>query len=142
LLYGKGCDIIYHAAGGVGIGLFQEAKELKAKGKKVWAIGVDLDQAVSVPEFKNVILTSAMKRVDIGTYAATKDVVKGTFKGGKVVVLGLKEGGVGIAPSSKTNTPKAVLALAAKYEKAIIAGTIKVPVDKKTATKFKAVVIK
>ena len=142
LLYGKGCDIIYHAAGGVGIGLFQQAKELKAKGKKVWAIGVDLDQAVSVPEYKNVILTSAMKRVDIGTYSATKDVVKGTFKGGKVVVLGLKEGGVGIAPSSKTNTPKAVLALATKYENAIKAGKIKVPVDKKTATAFKAYVIK
>jgi len=141
-LYKKGCDIVYHAAGGVGIGLFQAAKELKAKGQKVWAIGVDLDQAAVLPEFANVILTSAMKRVDIGTYTATKETANGKFKGGKVVVLGLKEGGVGIAPSSKVNTPAAVLALADKYATLIKTGKIVVPTDKKGATAFKAVTVK
>jgi len=142
LLYDGGCDVVYHAAGGVGIGLFQVAKELKAKGKKVWAIGVDLDQAVALPEFKNVILTSAMKRVDVGTYSAVKDVVQEKFKGGKTVVLGLKEGGVGIAPSSKNNVAPSVLALTDRYSNAIKAGKIVVPTDKKTATAFKVVTVK
>ena len=141
-LYSSGCDIIYHAAGGVGIGLFQATKELQGKGKKVWAIGVDMDQAVILPEFKKVILTSMIKRVDTGTYNATKDVVKNTFKGGKIINLGLKENGVGIAPSSNRNVPSAIIGLTTKYSNAIKAGKIIVPTDKKTATKFKVVVVK
>jgi basic membrane protein A len=140
-LYGKGCDIVYHAAGGVGIGLFQVAKELKAKNKNIWAIGVDLDQAVALPDFKNVILTSAMKRVDIGTYNVVKDVVADKFKGGKVVVLGLKEGGVGI-PTVNKNVPLSVIATVNQYTNLIKAGKIVVPTDKKTATAFKAITVK
>jgi basic membrane protein A and related proteins len=138
-LYGKGCDIIYHAAGGVGIGLFQAAKVLKSKGENVWAIGVDMDQAVILPEFKSVILTSAMKRVDIGTYSAVKDYVNSNFKAGKTVVLGLKEGGVGIAPSSNKNVPASILKIVDKYSNLIKTGVIVVPTDKNMATKFKVV---
>ncbi|MEG2256561.1 MAG: BMP family ABC transporter substrate-binding protein, partial [Cetobacterium sp.] len=67
-LYNEGCDVIYHAAGGVGIGLFQATQELRKDGKEVWAIGVDMDQAVSLPEFADSILTSMVKRVDDSTY--------------------------------------------------------------------------
>lgn len=141
-LYGKGCDIVYHAAGSVGNGLFQAAQELKDKGKKVWAIGVDMDQAVILPKYSDIILSSAMKRVDTATYTTTKQTAQNKFQGGKVLVLGLKEGGVGIAPSSNKNTPASVLALVAKYQKAIIAGKIVVPTDKKGATKFKVVKVK
>jgi basic membrane protein A len=140
-LYSKGCDIVYHAAGGVGIGLFQIAKELKVKNKNIWAIGVDLDQAAVLPKFSNVILTSAMKRVDISTYTVTKDMQNGKFKGGATVYLGLKEGGVGI-PTVNKNVPAKVLKIVTKYSNLIKAGKIKVPTDKKTATAFKAVTVK
>lgn len=153
--YGEGSDIIYHAAGGVGIGLFQAAKELKKAGKQVWAIGVDMDQAITVldenkkPSYADVILTSMIKRVDTATYEAAKDVVNGTFKGNTVKVFGLKEDGVGIAPSSrgevpadmkdlvKSNVPQDVLAVADKYAAAIKEGKIVVPekpADAKTFT--------
>ena len=70
-MYGQGVDIIYHAAGGTGNGVFTEAKNRKKKGENVWVIGVDRDQnQEGMPE--NVTLTSMVKRVDI----AVQDVAK------------------------------------------------------------------
>jgi basic membrane protein A len=135
-LYQDGCDVIYHAAGGVGLGLFKAADELKKAGKPVWAIGVDMDQSLTVPEYKDVILSSMMKRVDTATYNASKSVVKGTFKGGTSTVLGLKEQGVGIAPTSDKNVPKEVLAEVKKYEEKVISGAIVVPANRADVMKF------
>jgi basic membrane protein A and related proteins len=125
-LYDEGCDVIYHAAGGVGMGLFSATKELRDKGEDVWAIGVDMDQAVTT-DYGDYLLSSMIKRVDTATYNATKEIVDGTFEGGKVVSLGLKEEGVGIAPTSDKNTPKEVLDLVETYRKAIVDGKFKVP---------------
>jgi len=135
-LYQDGCDVVYHAAGGVGIGLFKAAKELKDGGKAVWAIGVDMDQSLTVPEYADVILSSMMKRVDTATYNASKSVVNNTFKGGTVISLGLKEQGVGIAPTSDKNVPKDVLDEVKKYEDKVIAGDVVVPVNRAEAMKF------
>lgn len=158
--YGEGADIIYHAAGGVGLGLFQATKELRKAGKQVWAIGVDMDQAITVldenkkPIYADVILTSMIKRVDTATYEASKEIVEGKFKGGTVKVFGLAEEGVGIAPSSrgiipedmkglvKSNVPQDVLALADKYIAAIKEGKIAVPEKPADAKKFTAEPIK
>jgi basic membrane protein A and related proteins len=125
-LYDEDCDVIYHAAGGVGLGLFSATKELRDKGEDVWAIGVDMDQAVTT-DFGDYLLSSMIKRVDSATYEATKEVVEGTFEGGKIISLGLKEEGVDIAPTSDKNTPKEVLELVEKYKKAIIDGKFQVP---------------
>lgn len=140
-LYGAGCDVVYHAAGGVGLGLFQKAQELKKSGKSVWAIGVDMDQAVTSSQYANVILTSAMKRVDSATYTAVKDLVKNQFKGGKHITLGLKENGVGIAPT-KTNVSAKALAVESKYEALIKSGKLNVPEVPKDVKAFKAPVVK
>lgn len=134
-LYGAGCDVIYHAAGGVGLGMFKAAKELKDSGKEVWAIGVDMDQAVTVPEYASIILSSMIKRVDVATYNASKSVVDGTFKGG-VQTLGIKEGGIGIAETTKTNTPADVITLVKDYEKQISEGKLTVPANRQQAKDF------
>jgi basic membrane protein A len=136
-LYQDGCDIVYHAAGGVGIGLFKATKELKDSGKAVWAIGVDLDQAVKIPDYADVILSSMMKRVDTATYNEAKAQVKNTFKGGTVITLGLKEDGVGIAPSSSKNVPADILTLVKTYEDKVKNGDIVVPADRKGAMDYK-----
>jgi basic membrane protein A and related proteins len=69
-MYGNGADVIYHAAGGSGQGLFDTANETG----DVWAIGVDSDQYLVVGEPQNsVILTSMLKRVDTAVY----DVIAG-----------------------------------------------------------------
>jgi basic membrane protein A len=136
-LYQDGCDVVYHASGGFGIGLFKAAKELKDSGKAVWAIGVDMDQSLTVPEYADVILSSMMKRVDTATYNEAKAQAKNEFKGGTVITLGLKEQGVGIATTSNKNVPADVLALVKTYEDKVIAGTIVVPADRQAAKDFK-----
>lgn len=107
-LYEAGCDVIYHAAGGAGIGLFQAAKELKDGGTEVWAIGVDMDQAKSLPEYSDVILTSMLKNVNNAVYKAIKDEKDGVFQSGNLV-LGIGEDGLGIAESTSVNTPQEVI---------------------------------
>lgn len=92
-LYNSGVDIIFHAAGGVGIGLFDAAKEAKK-----YAIGVDSDQAAMLPDYKDVILVSMMKQVDLAVYEASKEFAEGNFKAG-VTNLGIKEDAVGLSPT-------------------------------------------
>lgn len=137
-LINDGCDVIYHAAGGVGEGMFQAIKEAKDGGKNVWGIGVDMDQAATLPQYANYILSSCIKRVDTATYEASKAIVNNTFKGGEIQSLGLKEDGVGIAPSSSKNVPKDVLDLVTKYQDAIKAGKITVPSKNEDVKNFTA----
>ncbi|MCM8788333.1 MAG: BMP family ABC transporter substrate-binding protein [Candidatus Omnitrophica bacterium] len=84
--YNKGADIIFHASGSTGLGVFEAARE-----KNKLAIGVDSDQWYEAPGY---VLTSMIKRVDNAVFETIKDVANGRFKGG-VRELGLKEGGVG-----------------------------------------------
>lgn len=135
-LYESGCDIIYHAAGGVGIGMFQAAKEFKDQGKEVWTIGVDMDQAISLPEYADVILTSMVKRVDKATYDAVKSEVDGNFKAGSKVI-GIAEDGVGVADSSSVNTPEDILVKVQDYKGKIKSGEIQVPPTRSEVMDFK-----
>ena len=96
-MYEDGSDVVYHAAGGSGDGLFGAAKEFSAKGKKVWAIGVDSDQALTQPaDLAPFILTSMIKHVDVAVYQTMKDQASGAFKGG-TRVFSAKDGGVDYA---------------------------------------------
>ncbi len=83
-MYEGGADIVYHAAGGSGGGLFEAAKEQSdASGTKVWAIGVDSDQYNTSDEgVREFILTSMLKRVDVAVYEAIKAQIDGTFAAG------------------------------------------------------------
>lgn len=134
-LYESGCDVIYHAAGGVGIGMFQAAKEVKDGGKEVWAIGVDMDQSKSLPDYADVILSSMMKRVDNATYDVVKEMVEGKFKAGSVV-LGIADGGVGMSDTTSENTPQDVIEKAHQYESQIKEGKIVVPYDRQGVLDF------
>lgn len=78
-------DVIFHAAGMSGNGLFQAAKENGTK-----AFGVNLNQNGEEPD---VIVGSMIKNVDVAAYDAIKSVVDGNFQAGSRT-LGLAEGGV------------------------------------------------
>jgi basic membrane protein A and related proteins len=96
-MYTDGADIIYHAAGGSGDGMFGAAKEFSAKGAKVWGIGVDSDQASTEPaDLAPFILTSMIKHVDVAVYETMKSEKEGTFKGGPRV-FAAADGGVDYA---------------------------------------------
>ncbi|MFZ3587859.1 BMP family lipoprotein [Bacillus sp. DJP31] len=124
-MYSQGIDIIYHAAGGTGNGVFTEAKNRVKQGEKVWVIGVDKDQhAEGMPE--NVTLTSMIKRVDTAVYEVSKLAKEGKFPGGQIVEFGLDNDGVGIAPTTDNVTEES-LALVEEYKKKILDGEIEVP---------------
>jgi basic membrane protein A len=98
-LYDAGADVIYQAAGNSGPGVFQAAVEKRNAGSDVWAIGVDQDQYKTASDAeKKVILTSMIKRVDVGVYDFIKRYTEGDKQGG-TQSYGLKENGVGYSTS-------------------------------------------
>jgi basic membrane protein A len=86
--FDRGADIVYHAAGGTGLGVLQAAADAGKLG-----IGVDSNQNHIHP---GKVLTSMLKRVDVATYNVFDDAKNDKFKPG-VQVMGLAEGGVGWA---------------------------------------------
>jgi basic membrane protein A and related proteins len=93
-MYDAGADIVYHAAGGSGLGVFQAAA---ASNKR--AIGVDSDQYQTVddPALQAVIMTSMLKRVDNAVEAFIGEFESGNLEGGQDVVYDLESEGVGLA---------------------------------------------
>ncbi|MCT4776146.1 BMP family protein [Exiguobacterium aquaticum] len=125
-MYGAGSDIVYHAAGGTGVGVFTEAKNRKKNGEDVWVIGVDRDQyEEGLPE--NVTLTSMVKRVDTATYEVSKLAMEDKFPAGEIVEFSLKDDGVGIAETSDENVAADVLAKVEEYRTQLIDGDITAP---------------
>ncbi|MEW6058821.1 MAG: BMP family ABC transporter substrate-binding protein [Actinomycetota bacterium] len=99
-MYQGGADVVYHAAGGSGLGLFQAAKEYSASsGTHMWAIGVDSDQYQTAPKaLRPFILTSMIKRVNVSVYETIKAQVEGNFEGG-YLTFDLARDGVGYSTS-------------------------------------------
>lgn len=99
-MYEQGADVVYHAAGGTGGGLFEAAKAYsEANGTHVWAIGVDSDQYNQVDDaLKPYILTSMLKRVDVAVYDTIEAFVNGEFTPG-INVFDLSVDGVGFSTS-------------------------------------------
>jgi basic membrane protein A len=119
-MYNAGADVVYHAAGGSGAGLFDAAAQVKH-----WAIGVDSDQYQTAPaNEKQYILTSALKGVDVAVYNFITDVAKGSFKAGDER-FSLNGGGVGYATSNPAI--KQYQSKIDGYKQKIISGQIKVP---------------
>ena len=125
-MYEAGADVIYHAAGGTGAGLFEAAKEFSEAGdSKVWAIGVDSDQYfTSAEEVRPYILSSMLKRVDVAVYTAIERVVNGTFTGG-VTVFDLAANGVGYSISG--GFVNDIIPQLEEFKQEIIRGDIVVP---------------
>ncbi|MBN2797443.1 MAG: BMP family ABC transporter substrate-binding protein [Clostridia bacterium] len=103
-MYDKGIDVIHAAAGGVGVGAINEAKTRRAAGENVWIVGVDVDQYNDgvIEDGSSVILTSAMKRIDVAAHDYIKAFLEGTFPGGQKIYLTAKDGGVGL-PAENPN---------------------------------------
>ncbi|HWM19028.1 MAG TPA: BMP family ABC transporter substrate-binding protein [Ilumatobacteraceae bacterium] len=124
-MYADGADVIYHAAGGTGLGVFQAATEAGAPGE-VWAIGVDSDQwQTADPAQQPYILTSMLKRVDVAVYETIKAEAEGAFAPG-IQVFDLSVDGVGYATSGDNLSADTIAALE-DFKAQIIAGDITVP---------------
>lgn len=117
--YGRGVDVIFHAAGATGLGVFDAAEE-----KKTYAIGVDSNQNPLKP---GRIASSMLKRVDTAVYNVIKEEVEGQFQAG-TRYFGLKDKGIDYSVDEHNQT------LISPYQKRleeirekIIKGEIKVP---------------
>jgi basic membrane protein A len=89
----EGADIILPVAGPVGLGSAAVCKETGA----CKVIGVDADWYETAPEYKEIVLSSVLKKIDVAVYNTVKDTIDGNFTSG-AVVYALKDGGVDIAP--------------------------------------------
>jgi basic membrane protein A and related proteins len=130
--YDRRADVVYHASGATGIGVFEAAVA-----RKRMAIGVDADQSLTVPANERPhILTSMTKRVDVAVFNTIQALVQGSWKPGPQV-FGLKEGGVGYAVNKYNKTliaPYVPKLEALKMD--IISGKIKVPATKQELQAF------
>ena len=121
--YQQGVNVIFHASGSTGLGVFEAAR---ATGKR--AIGVDADQYAEAPGY---VLTSMVKGVDAAVYNAIKRTKDGTFEGG-VFQFGLAEEGVGYVydRNNEQLIPADVRARVEALRQEIIAGRIRVPFER------------
>jgi len=136
-MYKKGIDIIFAAAGGVGNGVFNEAKERVEKGEKVKVVGVDVDQYEygKIAGGQSVTLTSAMKRIDIAAYDYIDAKLKGTFPGGEIITLSLADNGVGL-PANNLNLSEDVIKKVEEVKKEILDKKIVVPATERDLNEF------
>jgi basic membrane protein A len=137
--YDMGVYTIFSAAGGTGNGTIAQAKEYRAQGKNVWAIGVDSDQYEDglYSGTKSAVLTSMLKRVENSSLMVLNAVADGTFKGG-VVQMDMADEGVGYSAAN----PELSASVKAQVEAAkadIISGKIKIHKTYKEALAARAV---
>jgi basic membrane protein A len=93
-MFQGGADVVYHAAGGSGGGVFEAASEAEG-----WAIGVDSDQYNTAdPSLQGVILTSMLKNVNVAVYDFLQAFVDGDAPAG-VTTYDLSVEGVGYSTS-------------------------------------------
>jgi basic membrane protein A len=118
-----GADVIFHASGSTGHGVFEGAKEMH-----VLAIGVDADQHDEMP---GVVVTSMIKRVDVAVYDAIEDVLAHRFHGG-MRALGLADHGVDWVHDGPhaSGLPPAVVARVEALRARVASGAIHVPTER------------
>lgn len=121
-MYDQGADVIFHAAGQTGNGVFGEANDRKKNGQDVWVIGVDRDQR---DLGEDVTLTSMIKRVDVAIQTVSKALMEGNFPSG-YVVLGIKDNGVGL-PADNPHISQEILDKVEEFKNKILNGEITVP---------------
>jgi basic membrane protein A len=113
----QGAQVLFQVAGGCGLGTLKAAD---AAG--IWGIGVDKDQYNDAKR----VLTSGVKRVDNGVFAATQKVIDGNFKGGGNLLFNLKNKGMDVGKINPA-VPKNLIDKMNELKQKIISGQVKVP---------------
>lgn len=119
--YSQGADVIFHAAGSSGKGVFDAAED-----KKLFAIGVDSNQNGAKP---GRVLTSMIKSVDVAVFEGIKAAKAGSFKGGETVIHGFANGGIDFAldEHNKSLMTPDILKKIDEIKSSVKSGKIKVP---------------
>jgi basic membrane lipoprotein Med (substrate-binding protein (PBP1-ABC) superfamily)/DNA-binding SARP family transcriptional activator len=130
-LYERNADVVFHAAGLSGRGIFVAADEQsEALGRHLWGIGVDVDQWFDTPDdLRDHLLTSMIKRPDIAAILIAEHLLAGG-PGGEAAVLGLAEGGYDYSTRGNAMPPE-VIARLDRFMADVAEGRIVVPVRPK-----------
>jgi len=129
-MYDNGVDVIYHASGGTGNGVFNQAKDLKQNDpdREIWVIGVDRDQH---EEGKvgdtNVTLTSMIKRVDVAVEDVATMTMNGEFPGGELLEFGIEEDGIGYATTNTEAMTEEIISTVDEWKGKILNGDVEAP---------------
>lgn len=117
-----GADVLYHASGATGHGVFEAAHDAGR-----FAIGVDSDQHDEMPD---TVVTSMVKRADVTVFDTIRGVIEGRFEGG-MHVFGVKDGAIDYVHEGPHATllPRDVVARVERLREGIANGTIVVPSD-------------
>lgn len=129
-MYSKGIDVIYHASGGTGNGVFTQAKDLKKADPEanVWVIGVDRDQYEEGQiDEQNVTLTSMVKRVDVAVQEVSTQAMNGEFPGGEILEFGLEEDAIGVAETNEEAYTDEIAQSVNEWQEKIVNGEVEVP---------------
>ncbi|MBF0713170.1 BMP family ABC transporter substrate-binding protein [Gemella sp. GH3] len=156
-MYDEGADVIFTAAGNTGNGAIKEAQEravndLKDSGEiKHWVIGVDKDQYEEgtfkakdkdgKDVEKSVILTSAMKKVDVAVKNILDKIKAGTFQGNTTLIFGIKENGLTL-PNNNPNLSEDIASKVKAIMEKISSEEIKVKDDEKSLTESEKMIVK
>lgn len=140
-MYNSDIDIIYHAAGNTGNGVFAQAKDLKQNDpdREIWVIGVDRDQyeeGLNEDESTSVTLTSMVKRVDISVHDVTNAAMSGEFPGGENIVFGLEDEGVSVADTNEDAFTDDIKEAVNEWEEKIKSGELEVPKSRAELEEF------
>ena len=126
-MYQRGADVVMHAAGDAGMGVFAAADEQSdALDRHLWAIGADSDQCYDVPEAQRAhVLTSTIKRFDVGVYELIRDYLDGGLEPVRRE-LTLADGAVGYSTTGDNLSPETIAKLEALRAE-IVSGARTVP---------------
>ena len=127
-MYDKGIDIIFAAAGAVGVGAINETKTRVESGAELYVVGVDVDQYEEgrLTDGRSVILTSAVKQLGHATYQMLDAIANDEFSGGEALVMDLTLNGVGL-PTENPNLSEETLEKVQQTIEAIQQGQVVVP---------------
>ena len=136
-MYDKGADVIFAAAGAVGVGAITESKTRAESGEDVYVVGVDVDQYDEglLTNGHSTILTSAMKYLGEAAYNQIDSYVKGEFEGGQTILMDIATNGVGL-PQENPNLSEETVKQVNEIVELIKSGEIEVPATEEALMLF------
>ncbi|WP_101843939.1 BMP family lipoprotein [Halobacillus sp. Marseille-P3879] len=129
-MYNNDIDVIYHASGATGNGVFAEAKDRKQNNsdENIWVIGVDRDQHEEGQiDGNNITLTSMVKRVDVAVNEVATLTMEGEFPGGEVMEYGLDDDAISIAKTNEDAMTEDIVSKVDEWKEKIANGEVEVP---------------
>ncbi|MFS0672496.1 BMP family lipoprotein [Ornithinibacillus sp. 179-J 7C1 HS] len=140
-MYDNGVDVIYHASGGTGNGVFNQAKDIKQNDpeREIWVIGVDRDQhEEGQVGDQNVTLTSMIKRVDVAVEEVSTMSLNGEFPGGEQLEFGLEEDGIAFATTNQEAMTEDIINTVNEWKDKILNGEVEIPASHEELEEFEA----